>query len=85
MLFKCRIHYYTHSFVGVVILNWVDPALLLSFFAFMCSLSALCVASLDGWTGVGFLYVLFFFELICYPVSPAFNGIVIYAKLLWLA
>jgi len=67
MFSLCQVTFTVGRFVGVVILNWVDPALLLSFFAFMCSVSALCVALLDGWTGVGFLYVLFFFESICYP------------------
>jgi len=67
MFSLCQVTFTVGRFLGVVILNWVDPALLLSFFALMCSIASICVAQLGGWTGVGFLYVLFFFESICYP------------------
>lgn len=69
MFSLCQVTFTIGRFVGVVILNWVDPALLLSFYAIMCVISSICVATLSGWTAVGFLYVLFFFESICYPVS----------------
>lgn len=67
MFSLCQVTFAVGRFVGVVILNWVDPALLLSFFAFMCSVSSICVSQFGGWVGVSFLYVLFFFESICYP------------------
>ena len=35
----------------------------------MCVISSICIATLDRWAAVGFLYVLFFYESICYPVS----------------
>lgn len=69
MFSLCQITFTIGRFVGVVILNWVDSALLLSFYATMCVIASICVATLSGWTAVGFLYVLFFFESICYPVS----------------
>ena len=56
------------SFVGVVLLKWVDPALLLSFYAIACSAFALGVTYGPGKSGVGCMFALFFFESICYPV-----------------
>lgn len=58
-----------NRFAGVLILQYIDPAFLLAIYAFMCSLASIMVSQLDGWAGVGFLYVLFWFESICYPVS----------------
>ena len=55
------------SFVGVVILNFVDPALLLAIYGFLCSLFCLLVSQLPGYGGVGCIFGLFFFESICYP------------------
>jgi FHS family L-fucose permease-like MFS transporter len=56
-------------FVGVIILNFIDPALLLSIYAVLCSLFAILTAMLPGDGGVGALFALFWFESICYPVS----------------
>jgi FHS family L-fucose permease-like MFS transporter len=56
-------------FVGVVILNFIDPALLLSIYAAACSLFSILTAVLPGNGGVGSLFALFWFESICYPVS----------------
>lgn len=61
-------NFYFYRFVGVVILNFVDPALLLSFYGIACSAFCLCVSQLEGKAGVGCLFALFFFESICYPV-----------------
>ena len=55
------------SFVGVVILNFVDPALLLAIYGFFCSFFCLLVSQLPGYGGVGCIFGLFFFESICYP------------------
>ena len=70
MFSLCQVTFTVGRFVGVIILKWVDPALLLTFHAVMCVISSICVALLKGWPSVGFLYVLFFYESICYPVSP---------------
>ncbi|KAF9028117.1 MFS general substrate transporter [Hymenopellis radicata] len=67
MFSYCQITFTVGRFVGVVILNFIDPALVLSLYAFCCSLFCLLVVELKGWSGVGCLYALFFFESICYP------------------
>lgn len=67
MFSLCQVTFTVGRFIGVVILNWIDPALLLTFHSVMCVIASICVATLEGWTAVGFLYVLFFYESICYP------------------
>ncbi|RPD74260.1 MFS general substrate transporter [Lentinus tigrinus ALCF2SS1-7] len=64
----CQITFTVGRFVGVVLLRWVDPALLLSFYSVACSVFALGVTYGPGRSGVGCLFALFFFESICYPV-----------------
>jgi FHS family L-fucose permease-like MFS transporter len=54
--------------MGVLILQWLDPALLLTIHALMCFIASMGVALASGWGGVAFLYILFFFESVCYPV-----------------
>ena len=73
---KTRIHTYQTfycRFVGVLILNYVDPALLLSFYGVACCVFSLGVALATGKAGIGCLFALFFFESICYPAcfSPS--------------
>ncbi len=51
-------------------LNWFDPALLLSIYALGCCAFSLGVSYAPGKAGVGCLFALFFFESICYPVRP---------------
>jgi len=63
----CQLTFTVGRFVGVVILNFIDPALLLSAYGIACSLFTLLVALVPGKAGVGFLFCLFFFESICYP------------------
>jgi len=63
----CQLTFTVGRFVGVVILNFIDPALLLSAYAFACCLFTLLVSLVPGRAGVGFLFCLFFFESICYP------------------
>ena len=60
-------------FIGVLILNYVDPALLLSFYGVACCVFSLGVALATGNAGIGCLFALFFFESICYPAcfSPS--------------
>lgn len=55
------------SFIGVVILNWIDPAFLLSIYAAACTSFAIAISQVKGRAGVGCLFMLFFFESICYP------------------
>jgi fucose permease len=61
-------NYFFCRFIGVLILNFVDPALLLSFYGIACCVFSVCVALATGKAGVGCLFALFFFESICYPV-----------------
>ena len=56
----------------MVILNFVDPALVLSFYAICCSVFCLGVALVTDRSGIGCLFALFFFESICYPVGGSF-------------
>ncbi|KAG2150445.1 major facilitator superfamily domain-containing protein [Suillus clintonianus] len=63
----CQVTFTVGRFVGVAILNFIDPALLLSFYGFCCSLFCLLVSQLTGYGGVACLFCLFFFESICYP------------------
>lgn len=55
-------------FIGVVLLNLLDPALLLSIYGVACSIFSLAVAFAPAQAGIGCLFALFFFESICYPV-----------------
>jgi fucose permease len=57
-------------FVSVIILHWIDPALVLSIYAICCSFFALGISQGVGVSGIVCLYFLFFFESICYPVCP---------------
>ncbi|KII92138.1 hypothetical protein PLICRDRAFT_50564 [Plicaturopsis crispa FD-325 SS-3] len=63
----CQITFTVGRFVGVAILNFVDPALLLTFFAVGCTTFSIAVSQVKGDAGVGCLFALFFFESICYP------------------
>lgn len=55
-------------FVGVGLLNLIDPALLLSIYGVLCAAFSLGVVFGPGTAGIGCLFTLFFFESICYPV-----------------
>ncbi|KAF9507452.1 hypothetical protein BS47DRAFT_1377924 [Hydnum rufescens UP504] len=68
MFSYCQITFTVGRFVGVVILNFVDPALLLSCYGTLCTVFCLGVALAPGKGGIACLYCLFFFESICYPV-----------------
>ncbi|OAX32878.1 MFS general substrate transporter [Rhizopogon vinicolor AM-OR11-026] len=67
LLSFCQITFTIGRFIGVVILNYIDPALLLSFYGFCCSLFCLLVSQLPGYGAIRCLFCLFFFESICYP------------------
>ncbi|KAF8813672.1 MFS general substrate transporter [Phlegmacium glaucopus] len=63
----CQITFTVGRFVGVLLLNYVDPALLLTFYGICCCIFSLAVAFATGKAGIGCLFALFFFESICYP------------------
>lgn len=63
----CQMTFTFGRFVGVLILNFVDPALLLVFYSIGCCVFSVGVALATGKAGVGCLFALFFFESICYP------------------
>ncbi|KAI0317204.1 MFS general substrate transporter [Amylostereum chailletii] len=63
----CQLTFTGGRFVGVVLLKFVDTALLLGFFGGGCIVFCLAVSFAPGQAGVGCLYMLFFFESICYP------------------
>jgi len=55
-------------FVSVGILQYIDPALLLTIHAAMCVAFSIAASQAAGWAGVGCLFVLFYFESISYCV-----------------
>ncbi|KAF8629189.1 hypothetical protein AX17_005774 [Amanita inopinata Kibby_2008] len=63
----CHVTFTIGRFVGVFILNFIDPALLLSFYSIGCCVFCLCTALVKGNAGIGCLFALYFFESICYP------------------
>ncbi|KDR75343.1 hypothetical protein GALMADRAFT_549223 [Galerina marginata CBS 339.88] len=63
----CQMTFTFGRFVGVCILNFVDPALLYTIYALACSTFAIAIAFAPGKAGIGCLFALFFFESICYP------------------
>jgi FHS family L-fucose permease-like MFS transporter len=67
LLSFCQITFTISRFIGVAILNFIDPALLLAVYGFCCSLLCLLVSQLPGYRAVGCFFCLFFFESICYP------------------
>ncbi|KAG0706071.1 major facilitator superfamily domain-containing protein [Suillus ampliporus] len=67
LLSFCQITFTISRFIGVAILNFIDPALLLAFYGFCCSLFCLLVSQLPGYGAIRCLFCLFFFESICYP------------------
>jgi MFS transporter, FHS family, L-fucose permease len=62
------INHSASRFVGVVLLNYLDPALLLTVYGIGCSAFCLAASFAPGKAGIGCLFALFFFESICYPV-----------------
>jgi FHS family L-fucose permease-like MFS transporter len=66
----CQLTFTGGRFLGAALLRFVDAAFLLSMYGFACMMCCLGVALGAGHSGVACLYMLFFFESICYPVSP---------------
>ncbi|PPQ98429.1 hypothetical protein CVT24_004108 [Panaeolus cyanescens] len=63
----CQMTFTFGRFVSVLVLNFVDPAFLLSVYAIACSAFSIAIAFAPGNAGIGCLFALFFFESICYP------------------
>ncbi|KAI0027821.1 major facilitator superfamily domain-containing protein [Vararia minispora EC-137] len=78
----CQLTFTVGRFVGVVLLKWIDPALLLSFYGLMCCTWSITVGLSPAWAGVAALYLLFFFESICYPTifTLGTKGLGVYTK-----
>ncbi|KAG1753032.1 hypothetical protein EDB19DRAFT_1824413 [Suillus lakei] len=67
LLSFCQITFTISRFIGVAILNFIDPALLLAIYEFCCSLFCLLISRRPGYRAVGCIFYLFFSESICYP------------------
>lgn len=65
----CQLTFTGGRFFGAALLRFVDAAFLLSMYGFACMTCCLGVALGMGQGGIACLYMLFFFESICYPVS----------------
>ncbi|KAI6046063.1 major facilitator superfamily domain-containing protein [Pisolithus marmoratus] len=63
----CQITFTVGRFVGVLLLNFIDPAFLLACYGCFCTVFCLLVSQLPGYGGIVCLFLLFFFESICYP------------------
>ncbi|KZT41526.1 MFS general substrate transporter [Sistotremastrum suecicum HHB10207 ss-3] len=64
----CQAVFTFGRFAGVVLLRYIDPALLFSIYAFMCIAFCTATALAPGWAGIVCLFLVFHFESICYPV-----------------
>ncbi|KAH9961484.1 MFS general substrate transporter [Russula dissimulans] len=63
----CQLTFTGGRFFGAALLRFVDTAFLLSCYGFACMVCCLGVALGTGRGGIASLYLLFFFESICYP------------------
>jgi fucose permease len=64
----CQLTFTGGRFIGAALLRFVDTAFLLSTYGCACMACCLGVALRTGNGGIASLYMLFFFESICYPV-----------------
>jgi MFS transporter, FHS family, L-fucose permease len=64
----CQLTFTGGRFFGAALLRFVDTAFLLSVYGVACVTCCLGVTLGAGRGGVACLYMLFFFESICYPV-----------------
>jgi MFS transporter, FHS family, L-fucose permease len=65
----CQLTFTGGRFIGAALLRFIDTAFLLSTYGFACMACCLGVALRTGNGGIASLYMLFFFESICYPVK----------------
>ncbi|KZT62762.1 MFS general substrate transporter, partial [Calocera cornea HHB12733] len=68
LLSYCQITFTVGRFLSVVILQYIDPAIMLSIHALFCAVFCLLTAELKGKAGVVCLFVVFYFESLAYPV-----------------
>ena len=64
----CQLTFTGGRFIGAGLLRFVDTAFLLSLYGVACVTCCLGTALSTGNRGVASLFLLFFFESICYPV-----------------
>jgi len=64
----CQITFTVGRFVSVVLLQYIDPALMLSFHALCCTVFCIGTALAREKAGVACLFFLFYFESLAYPV-----------------
>jgi len=65
----CQLTFTGGRFIGAALLRFVDTAFLLSAYGVACIACCLGTALSTGNRGIASLYLLFFFESICYPVG----------------
>ncbi|KAH9171191.1 MFS general substrate transporter [Lactarius sanguifluus] len=63
----CQLTFTGGRFIGAALLRFVDTAFLLTTYGVACMACCLGVALSTGDRGIASLYLLFFFESICYP------------------
>jgi len=66
LLSFCEITSTLAKFFGVAILNFVDPALMFTFYGINCCIFSACIALATGKAAIGSLFALSFFQSICY-------------------
>jgi len=64
----CQMTFTVGRFVSVLVLQYIDPAIMLAIHGFACALFSILVAELKGTRGVVCLFCLFYFESLSYPV-----------------
>ena len=64
----CQLTFTGGRFIGAALLRFIDTAVLLSAYGVACIACCLGTALSTGYRGVASLFLLFFFESICYPV-----------------
>ena len=64
----CQLTFTGGRFIGAALLRFIDTALLLSVYGVACVSCCVGAALSSGNRGVASLFLLFFFESICYPV-----------------
>ncbi|WWD21194.1 hypothetical protein CI109_105678 [Kwoniella shandongensis] len=68
MFSGCQAVFTLGRFIGVVYLHWVDPAFALFVNGIGLCLFSILTATVTGKGGIACLFLIFFFESICYPV-----------------
>jgi FHS family L-fucose permease-like MFS transporter len=63
----CQLTFTGGRFIGAALLRFIDTAVLLSAYGVACIVCCLGTALSTGYRGVASLFLLFFFESICYP------------------